>query len=289
MAQQQSVRHHYIPVFYLEAWTGADGMLCEISRPRNRATPKRVAPKATGFERHLYTVTGIPADKRSVVEDDYFQKVDGTAAEALQFMLQTGGHDMPDRLRRGWARFILSLRQRNPEKLAELKRMSSDRLEEILEQIRGDDGSTGIPSLPEGMSFGEFATHMRQDVRDKIWAEVLLGVIDTPRSGLFLANMRWSIVTVTAGSPGLLTSDRPVIMTNGLDHADGELILPISPTQVFLAVNSEAQEHVARGVETEKLRRLINEKITRQAKRFVYAQDDKQLRFVENRLCRNGS
>ena len=26
-------KHHYLPVFYLKSWTGADGRLCEFSRP----------------------------------------------------------------------------------------------------------------------------------------------------------------------------------------------------------------------------------------------------------------
>jgi uncharacterized protein DUF4238 len=35
-------KHHYIPVFYLKQWAGADGRLCQYSRPYNRVKPKRV-------------------------------------------------------------------------------------------------------------------------------------------------------------------------------------------------------------------------------------------------------
>lgn len=85
-------------------------MLCEISRPRHKATPKRVAPKATGFERHLYTVPGLPPDQQSVVEDTFFRDVDTIASEALRFMTENGHHDMGRELRIGWVRFTLSLR-----------------------------------------------------------------------------------------------------------------------------------------------------------------------------------
>lgn len=284
---QQSFRHHYIPIFYLQAWTDPGGVLCEFSRPRDRVLPKRVAPKGTGFERHLYTVPGLPKERQSVLEDEFFRDTDTIASEALCFMIKTGGHDMSDRLRNGWSRFLNSLGQRHPEKVAQLKQMSVEHLEVLLERIRVGAGSGEIPPLPEGVTFEQFAVHMRQDVRDKRWADLLQSVIDSSIVGLFISNMRWSLVTLKIPGRELLTSDRPIIMTNGIDHLEGHIVLPISPTQLFVAVNTIKMEDQLRTRDPRELMSRINDRVTSQAQKFVYSTDERQLRFVENRLGRS--
>ena len=283
---QQSFRHHYIPVFYLRAWTDVSGILCEFSRPRLRVLPKRVAPKGTGFERHLYTVPGLPMEQQSVLEDKFFRDTDAIASEALRFMLTTGGHDMSDHLRNGWSRFLNSLRQRQPERVTRLKQMSLERLEGILERIKVEAGSEEVPSLPAGVTFDQFADHMRQSVRDKDWADVLQHVIDSSNLGLFISNMRWSLVDVQKSSQRFLTSDRPVLATNGIDHPEGYIMLPISPTQLFVALNSNETENRLRLSGPQSLVSQVNNSITKQAQRFVYSTDERQVRFIENRLGR---
>ena len=57
---QQSIRHHYIPVFYSKRWSGEDGRICEISRPHKKIHCQRVYPKQTGFLDRLYEKKGVP-------------------------------------------------------------------------------------------------------------------------------------------------------------------------------------------------------------------------------------
>ena len=283
---QQSVRHHYIPVFYLQAWADQDGSLCEFSRPRDRVISKPVGPKGTGFERHLYTVPGLPKERQSILEDEFFRDTDNVASEALQFMVRTGGHDMSDRLRNGWSRFLNSLRQRQPERVAWMKQISAERLEELLQRYQSEVEAGVAPPLPEGSTFEQFAVEMRQSVRDKHWASVLQGVIDSSRVGLFISNMRWSLVAINVADRQLLTSDRPVLMTNGIDHPEGYIMLPISPTRLFVAVNTDEMVDQLRASDARKFVYEINDRITRQAQKYVYSSDERQLRFVENRLGR---
>lgn len=283
---QQSVRHHYIPVFYLQAWTDSYGNLCEFSRPRLRVVSKSVAPKGTGFERHLYTVPGLPKERQSALEDEFFRDTDTIASDAMRFMTDTGGHDMSDRLRNGWSRFLNSLRQRQPERVAYLKQISVERLEGTLERIRVEAGSGEVPPLPVGVTFDRFADNMRQNVRDKDWADVLQSVIDSSYVGLFISNMRWVLVSVENSDRRFVTSDRPVLMTNGVDHPEGYIMLPISPTQLFVAVNNIEMENELRYSDSRKIVDQVNNLVARQAQRFVYSTDERQLRFVENRLGR---
>jgi Protein of unknown function (DUF4238) len=53
-------KHHYIPVFYLKQWAGADGRICEFSRPYDRVKARRVFPDATAYVHGLNKIWGIP-------------------------------------------------------------------------------------------------------------------------------------------------------------------------------------------------------------------------------------
>jgi hypothetical protein len=60
--------------------------------------------------------------------------------------------------------------------------------------------------------------------------------------------------------------------------------MPIGPQRLFIAANDlHFAEHLAQQ-DHDKLATTMNNEITRQARRFVWGLDDRQLRFVERRL-----
>ena len=67
--------------------------------------------------------------------------------------------------------------------------------------------------------------------------------IDHPDLGNHINNMRWTVLKANSPKFTLLTSDRPVLITNGLAYEHSQLILPISPFQVFFATNTAHMEH----------------------------------------------
>lgn len=286
LGQQQSLKHHYIPCFYLRRWTAADGMVCEFSRPHKIVRPKRTPPEATGFQIGLYTVTGVEPASQSVIEDDFFRRADQKATDALAFMLANhdGSADMPSTLRSGWSRFILSLQHRNPETLAQLKAKCAAALRDRLPEIEAsyDD----MRGLDDPLTFAELKVRLEHDVEHKMWAVLLQDVVDSITVGAFINRMHWSIVTLQGARHRLLTSDRPVYMTNGIDHPEGQIIIPVGHNQVFVAVTTPEMEVVLRAQDGVELIRKINDGCARRAERFVYDTDDRQLRFVENRLRR---
>ena len=288
MTKQQSIDHHYVPTFYLRRWAGPDGQICEMSRPYREVKPKRKSPKAAGFIPHLYTVPGMEPGLRSVLEDVVFKRTDQHASDALAFMLANsdGTADMPPKLRNGWSRFLMSLMHRGPEQLAALKERCRTTMAEQLTAVEHTYAEQRQPSDPE--TYAEMRAAIEHDVEHKAWAMVLERAVDNPRVGTFINAMNWTIVTVRNPERSMLTSDRPLHMTNGLDHPEAYIILPVGPAEIFVAVNTP--EMVRRISETEQrgLVREINAKVVGQAVRFVYDTDDAQLRFVENRLRRRG-
>jgi hypothetical protein len=74
-------------------------------------------------------------------------------------------------------------------------------------------------------------------------------------------------------------------MPEGIGKPRGYLFLPISPDRVFFAFQSEATlDEVKRLAEETRFVERINDRVVRQAHKFVWGTDDTQLRFVEKRL-----
>ena len=287
MSKQQSFDHHYIPQFYLRRWAGPDKLICEFSRPHRRVVVQRKSPRAAGFQRHLYTVAGLPKGEQSILEDDFFRKTDQIAHDALRFMLGNGSgdQDMPAKLRSGWSRFILSVTHRSPERVALLKEKCRQELPQHLAKFEALYDELRTPSDPP--TFVQLRAEMEHDVEHKTWAVLLQDVIDSETVGAFLNQMRWAVVTISGAPHTFLASDRPVYMTNGIKHPEGQIVVPVGPTQLFVAVNTPEMMTILQRWGPRELMRAVNDKVVAQAQRYVYDTDDRQLRFVENRLGRD--
>jgi hypothetical protein len=112
-------------------------------------------------------------------------------------------------------------------------------------------------------------------------------ILDSKDVGTELNRMFWGVIQFHRLRHPLLTSDRPLIMTNGIKHSHGHIILPISPDRIFFAARSQKV-----GSEIDRLCKIettsvgFNDRIVSQARRYVYGTDDRQLRFVSNRFGR---
>jgi hypothetical protein len=252
-------KHHYIPVFYLKQWTGRDGRLCEFSRPHTTVKPRRVHPDGTGYMHGLNTIPGLPADEAQYIERDYLKKLDDKAAIALQTLLK--GQPLNKALTVAWASFLYSLTLRPPESLKKL----AEQYEKTKAEIAA---KKGLP-VPQGsVSPPEFLPTF------------LASRIVIPG----LAFMRWSVKSTRGARNSLLTSDRPIIMTNGLAKPTDHLAIPISPTTLFFAANNDETFNRIRSMPADHVVEIANARVCEQAIKFIYGTDDRQLRFAANRL-----
>jgi hypothetical protein len=87
--------------------------------------------------------------------------------------------------------------------------------------------------------------------------------IDNPTIGTLLNNMNWSVCDVSLTKYRFVTSDRPIVMTNGLGTRNGHLALPISPTIAFLATVKQ---------------------VVRNATKFVWASDESQSALIKKQM-----
>jgi Protein of unknown function (DUF4238) len=233
--------------------------------PIQQATPESGAkaedPEGAGYKDDLYAVDGAPPEVRSYIEDHFLLRTDQLAHDALQWLL-CDRLGMPGDLRSGWTRFIMSMLQRTPEKITWL-----------LEHWYKDfDAKIGIddPIRKAVTTIG-----------------MLQKVMDLPQTGEKINGMLWNVVSYSNVRFPVLTSDRPVIISNGLLRDDSHVIVPIGPERLFVAGNSETFVASLKSLDPEELIFRCNETIVLQSHTYVYGRDDQQLRFIENRLGRS--
>lgn len=252
----QPMRHHYIPIFYLKQWAGVDGRLCEYSRPFNKVKPKRKHPAGTGYVNGLYTIPGLPPEDAQFVEKEFMQLNDHWAADALHVFLNSNPteRDISAKQKVGWARFIYSLIVRTPEHITRVQEQAKTFLKE-------------------------------QAIEVSISAQALLPeLINSKRVITEMAMMRFRTATVRPTKHSFLTSDRPIIMTNGLQQEDAHIVIPISPRKLFMAAKGDALFKWIESIGDDQIVAITNARIAEQAIKYVYGVDDTQLRFVANRL-----
>jgi hypothetical protein len=92
------------------------------------------------------------------------------------------------------------------------------------------------------------------------------------------------LVLGLAPTPPLLTSDRPVTTTNGLGLPESHIIMPLSQSKVFVAVNKMDELNRLQALAPNVLADSINLTVVNNAVKYVWAPDQQQLRFIQNRM-----
>ncbi|MBF0865602.1 MAG: DUF4238 domain-containing protein [Gluconobacter potus] len=268
------VRHHYIPEFYLKNWCQRqeDNRLVEYKRP-GPGQPVHSAfkyPKQVGFEKDLYTIPEFDPDLRTWIEDQFMGQVDSYAAQIQQVMIQ-GKSTLSHEDQVHWARFMISLIHRNPEKV--------DFLRNSWKKIYSEGQNAFRPPLPEGL----------RDISEDIYTKMEAGefvrlftrIIDNEKVGTTLLNMSWHVLDIHKGD--LLTSDRPIFRSKSLTEKHAFMALSLNPKRLLLLVNrrNTFDKIISHW---DKIASDYNNAIVRQSCNYVYGSHINHKRFIENRL-----
>jgi hypothetical protein len=276
-------RHHYIPVFYLKQWAGEDGRICEFSKPYDRVKPRRVHSEGTAYIDGLNTIEGLPLNQEQYLEDVFFKIADDAAARALHVLFRPPPWNFTTRERSGWSRFIVSLMMRNPESLQKHKEIAAAIFKDALPRIEDAYANDRGPNDPP--TYAEYAAIHGPNPAGRTIVRVIQGLIDNVDVGRKINSMRWLVLHDPSPKFEILTSDRPLLITNGIGHQNSQIIMPISPFHIFIATNNVQTENGIRAVwQTRNGVQKINERVACQSRKYVFGRDDKQLKFVSRRL-----
>lgn len=264
---------------------GNDGRLCQHSRPHDRVKPIRKHPTATGYVEKLYELKGLEPERANIAETEFFSPVDNAAADALILMESAGNQARWDSRRRGgWAVFLHSLLLRSPEDVAAFKEnwlhfMSSDALSRWESTYQDVRKSSDPATFKDDMAKQSIENYERSAMI------TMIHTLNRGRVAQHIQNMLWHIVDTSDADFDFLTSDRPVIRTNGLLIEGGHLALPIGPRKLFLAARDLAALEPILKMSMRQLVREVNRQVCSYAVKYVWGIDDSQLPFVEKHLA----
>lgn len=275
------MKHHYIPQFYLRPWLGADHKLEEfgIEPFSGQIRSRRRGTNSTGYVEDLYILPGVTEETQHNVERIFMGAVDATAKIARDQLM--AGNDLTGELRVSWSRFLLSLLMRTPEQIAAFKRSIAE----------------------DWQNPSETALRNYQQRRKPEWPQTLQGFLNidptlAERSALFtamkmmqnenvidrFAGALWCVVDISSLSETFLTGDRPFIMTNGLERADGHFALPIGPKHLFLAFMNPDFAHYVRNADIGEVIAAANLGVVGQSRKHVYSTGRDDIEYVRKHM-----
>lgn len=284
------MKQHYVPQFLLRAWVAdaSDGRIEVFRLDLNKIHSTRHAPKGVGFEKDLFSLTRerIGGMEQHAVEKVFFREVDQEAAQVHKKLLNSAFVDITEQDRIAWARFLMSLRIRQPAIVAKLRRDASETLRAQLasqpEQYTKLAGGADPPTLIE------WTEASFPGLIENVGVSFLPTFTDNERIGTAILRMGWHLRTFPDSEHALLLGDDPCIFVGGIDDPNLVIALPISPGAAYFAVRGEEPLRRLRNRNSNQLIREINESTIKQARARVYATDNTPRRFIENRwIIRN--
>jgi len=281
-------RHHFVPEFYLRAWASPD----ETQAPRltyfrwvpERLHAGRISPKGAAFQDDLYTSVDKDGNKTQAVEREYFgPKVDDLAAPVIAKMLR-GERVLSDAEGQAFARYVVAQRVRTP---AYVEHVRSEAALAVAEMAEGLD--TRYQALRDDASpstLGEFIGLRMPHLNDYLGIQSLPRLIDQPALLARLVEFEWAWGHLEADGLTLLTSDRPVVFSKGLEDPACIVALPLSPTVAAFAMKDSQRLRGLLGRPPADLIQGLNLDVVKQARTYVYARDGSARAFVEEHLGR---
>ncbi|WP_058323914.1 DUF4238 domain-containing protein [Sinorhizobium sp. GL28] len=268
-----SKKHHFLPVFYLSRWTGEHGTLIEYKRPyQNRVRSKERHPQGTGYIERLYAVEGLPDVVANEMEHQFFSPVDGRAASALVRMLKYAS--LTDRQAEAWVDFLASLLFRMPNDVDTFRTLTAElasKLASVLQPVYD-----GLHPLPEKRDFENIA----REVGAQAAIDLIRQAITDGRFKTSILGMRWRVID--SGEQLLLTSDRPVVHTPNLVGDGAGIMLPVSPTKLFVATSGDEADREVASAPPHVLAQAMNAAIVGRARRIVVAQSRCHEEYIQD-------
>lgn len=278
----QPKNHHYLPVFYLSRWCGKDGKITRYYRPFDKVVASPITPDNTGYEPFLYSFEGVTAERRQMLETEFFTPhVDTPASKALAILLDRTPESPTTRI--DWTRFLMAMRLRNPKALEEVHELSASAIRSQMSDP-ADKEYLAVKETGDPDTLLEWVEINLPNVLSNAGKIFLPDMIDHEEVGGHIVRMKWRAINFSAAGRTLLVGDRPFIATHGLSEPACVLALPLSPTQLFVATNEERQIDRLLQNGLRYLADAVNDQMVRQATQHVYGAGPGHLSFVEERL-----
>jgi hypothetical protein len=270
---REPVKHHFIAAFYIAGWAANDGLVVQYSKVHGGLVkPKRVHPKATGFQRGLYST------KNSNFETSHFAPIDQAGSDAIAYLRNRSGIvNLPDRLLSGLVSFVASLMARSPAAI----RKEINALRDMIASQNDPFEIEYDTERPEGSPTYKEAMH---DAAPDIHFNALQTI--EREGGLVrdaLRTLRFAVLEIPEDMPRLVTSDYPGFFEL-LTSPKARLYLPLCKRKLLLGFRDYSIYFSEAGKVRHGLSQDINQLVCGAAERFVYSIGCEELPYIQANL-----
>lgn len=281
------MRHHYVPQFLLDPWAenNQDRKLEVFRLDLPNIPSSRYTPKYTGFDDNLYALTKeiVAGMEKQAIEKIFLMNVDNRGAIARSKLESEGLNSLSNEERVDWARFLMSLRIRQPEVVHNLQQEAEENLRRNLNENPEEYEQLATDGEPATLE--EWTESQYPGLIENIGLSFFHDLIDNPYYGNKILQMKWWVWDFKATPYDLLLSDHPCIFTSAIDDPKCVIALPISPKKVFMATQDDSVENSLRQSQPRELVVRLNEYSVIQARVRIYARSQlPALRFIKNRI-----
>lgn len=277
--------HHHLPQFHFVPWENADHMVMRWGRVAHngKLTHQLKSPRGTAYITNLYARKLVHDDQVHAVESNVFGRLEDRAVVARDKILATGLDSLTNDERQTWGIYVNALAFRTPEALQMARNKAPYALDHMVEQLghlypalRGNNPEATAKEWLENHRAGELANAGL----DAIVMNIVSGGWTVQR----ILALSWCTVDLSAATSRLLLSDRPLIRDNALQDPRVVLALPISPTTLWMACETEdVIAHLLR-MQAQELVSATNSVSCLKAKQFVYGEANRA--FVDHWLLK---
>jgi len=287
VAEPKTVRHHYVPRFYLEGFTAGDpSMLWVYDKDTGRRW--KASTRDAGLETHYHSITRDDGTRDSETIESAFAEFESDSAPALRAI--RAGELLSGDDRAQLAAFIavqmtrVPLARRHTETIARMVGEAAARpiLKAQLEGPPDQQWESTKLMLEELRALGLPALRV-EDIMVEPKREIMLaGVISAPALAQLFYDMTWAILPAK-GRHSFVTSDNPLVSGPassspgvGLASSNAVVVFPLSSTRCLFAnwKHGRRQWNVPRSKVSEAMVVALNKRVIAGALRFVYSDQD---------------
>ncbi|AZO34033.1 MAG: DUF4238 domain-containing protein [Mesorhizobium sp.] len=278
-------KHHFLPVFYLKEWAGADGRVVQFSRPRpndKEVKALRRHPSAVGYINGLYAVEGLPEKVANLFETEFTRPVDTEAAAAMRrLMMGRFDSDATPKEAVAWIKYLLSLMMRMPADIRRLKHYVKHDWFSDLPSLQAAFKRSGMMGNPQTVE--DYLRLLGPTFDERAAMIALSGMIQVEAAIKAIGQLQWTASNVY-GEREFVTSDRPIIASVGMTGPKAHIILPIGPHRVFIATKTEEFRRHLFDKRPWDFVTAVNKHIVNNATDYVYGSNAAALRFVQKHM-----
>ena len=279
------MRNHFVPQFLLRQWIDDSDKKLEAFRIDIKNLPSsRLAPSGTAYEDDLYALSKnqVAGMSKHAIEEKFLKIIDSNAALVLEKLCAQKLSELSADEMQDWARFLMSLRARQPEIITLILERSEKNFRKSLSDA--PEEYKRLASKDEPQTLEEWTEKRFPGLIENFGLSFFHKLVDSTSIGTKILEMTWWVWDFTGLDNHLLLADNPCIFTKGIDDESLVIALPISPNKAFMATKSERVAELMRNQSAKTLLAKINESSISQAKKRIYARNESPRRFIANRF-----